>query len=63
LDSYIQEAAAGGSRYQKLEQIFFNAFEKGFVLSLVAEDGLSVERIWEKSDGQNLSNQFKYPIH
>jgi hypothetical protein len=29
LDSYIQEAAAGGgSRYPKLEQIFFNAFEK-----------------------------------
>jgi hypothetical protein len=26
------------------------------------EDGLSVERIWEKSDGQNLSNQFKYPL-
>jgi hypothetical protein len=27
------------------------------------EDGLSAERIWEKSDGQNLSNQYKYPIH
>jgi hypothetical protein len=26
------------------------------------EDGLSSERIWEKSDGQNLSNQYKYPL-
>jgi hypothetical protein len=26
------------------------------------EDGLSAERIWEKSDGQNLSNQYKYPL-
>jgi hypothetical protein len=50
---------------QKLEQIFFNAFEKdiGFnYLGHGGEDGLSVERIWEKSDGQNLSNQFKYPL-
>lgn len=26
------------------------------------EDGLASERIWEKSDGQNLTNQYKYPL-
>lgn len=66
LDSYIQEAAAGGARYPKARTDFFNAFEKGALvfnyLGHGGEDGLSVERIWEKSDGQNLSNQFKYPL-
>jgi hypothetical protein len=66
LDSYVQEASAGGSRYPKARTDFFNAFEKGALvfnyLGHGGEDGLSSERIWEKSDGQNLSNQFKYPL-
>jgi Peptidase family C25 len=66
LDSYVQEAAAGGSRYPKARTDFFNAFEKGALvfnyLGHGGEDGLSAERIWEKSDGQNVSNQFKYPL-
>ncbi|MGO4906015.1 type IX secretion system sortase PorU [Flavobacterium sp. W20_MBD1_R3] len=66
LDSYVQEATAGGSRYPKARTDFFNAFEKGALvfnyLGHGGEDGLSSERIWEKSDGQNLSNQFKYPL-
>ncbi|MBG6188019.1 type IX secretion system sortase PorU [Flavobacterium sp. CAN_S2] len=66
LDSYAQEASAGGSRYPKARTDFFNAFEKGALvfnyLGHGGEDGLSAERIWEKSDGQNLSNQFKYPL-
>nr|WP_315234179.1 type IX secretion system sortase PorU [uncultured Flavobacterium sp.] len=66
LDSYVQEASAGGSRYPKARTDFFNAFEKGALvfnyLGHGGEDGLSGERIWEKSDGQNLSNQYKYPL-
>ncbi|MBC7749158.1 MAG: type IX secretion system sortase PorU, partial [Methylotenera sp.] len=66
LDSYAQEASAGGSRYPKARTDFFNAFEKGALvfnyLGHGGEDGLSAERIWEKSDGQNLSNQYKYPL-
>ena len=66
LDSYVQEASAGGSRYPKARTDFFNAFEKGALvfnyLGHGGEDGLSSERIWEKSDGQNLNNQFKYPL-
>ena len=66
LDSYLQEASAGGNRYPKARIDFFNAFEKGALifnyLGHGGEDGLSSERIWEKSDGQNLSNQNKYPL-
>ena len=66
LDSYIQEASAGGNRYPKARTDLFNAFEKGALifnyLGHGGEDGLASERIWEKSDGQNLSNQYKYPL-
>jgi hypothetical protein len=66
LDSYVQEASAGGSRYPKARTDLFNAFEKGALivnyLGHGGEDGLSSERLWEKSDGQNLSNQYKYPL-
>jgi hypothetical protein len=65
LDSYVQEASAGGFRYPKARTDLFDAFEKGALvfnyLGHGGEDGLSAERIWEKSDGQNLSNQYKYP--
>jgi len=66
LDAYTQEASAGGSRYPKARTDIFNAFEKGALvfnyLGHGGEDGLASERIWEKSDGQNLNNQFKYPL-
>ena len=66
LDSYVQEASAGGSRYPKARTELFSAFEKGALvfnyLGHGGEDGLSSERIWEKSDGQNLSNKYKYPL-
>lgn len=66
LDSYMQEASAGGSRYPKARTDLFSAFEKGALvfnyLGHGGEDGLSSERIWEKSDGQNLNNQYKYPL-
>ena len=66
MDSYVQEASAGGKRYPKARQEIFAAFEKGALvfnyLGHGGEDGLSGERIWEKSDGQNLSNQYKYPL-
>ncbi|MEN2399628.1 type IX secretion system sortase PorU [Flavobacterium sp. MC2016-06] len=66
LDSYTQEASAGGSRYPKARTDFFDAFEKGALvfnyLGHGGEDGLASERIWEKADGQNLNNQYKYPL-
>ena len=66
LDSYEQETSAGGKRYPKAREEIFSAFEKGAIvfnyLGHGGEDGLSGERIWEKSDGQNLSNRYKYPL-
>ncbi|MEP6930861.1 MAG: type IX secretion system sortase PorU, partial [Flavobacterium sp.] len=66
LDSYTQEASSGGSRYPKARTDLFNAFEKGALvfnyLGHGGEDGLASERIWEKTDGQNLNNQYKYPL-
>ena len=66
LDSYIQEASAGGARYPKARTDLFSAFEKGALvfnyLGHGGEDGLASERLWEKSDGQNLINQYKYPL-
>lgn len=66
LDSYRQETSSGGNRYPKAREDIFNAFEKGALvfnyLGHGGEDGLTGERIWEKSDGQTLSNQYKYPL-
>ncbi|MGA9637904.1 type IX secretion system sortase PorU [Flavobacterium sp.] len=66
LDSYTQETSAGGNRYPKARADFFNAFERGaLIFNYIGhggEDGLSSERMWEKSDGQNLNNQYKYPL-
>lgn len=65
-DAYIQETSSGGNRYPKVREDFINAFNQGcLVINYFGhggEDGLAKERIWEKSDGQNLSNQFKYPL-
>jgi hypothetical protein len=66
MDSYVQETSAGGKRYPKAREEIFAAFEKGALvfnyLGHGGEDGLSHERIWEKSDGQNLNNRYKYPL-
>ncbi|MFT3795203.1 type IX secretion system sortase PorU [Flavobacterium sp.] len=66
LDAYVQETSSGGDRYPKARQDLFNAFERGGLvfnyLGHGGEDGLSQERIYEKSDGQNLFNRYRYPL-
>lgn len=66
LDSYVQEVAGGGARYPKARTDIFESFEKGALvfnyLGHGGEDGLADERIWEKTDGENLKNQYKYPL-
>lgn len=66
LDAYAQETSSGGARYPKARQDFFNAFEKGALvfnyLGHGGEDGLAQERIYEKTDAQNLFNRYKYPL-
>ncbi len=66
LDSYVQESTAGGFRYPKAREDFFNSFERGALvvnyLGHGGEDGLTQERVWEKIDGQSLTNRYKYPL-
>jgi hypothetical protein len=66
LDSYTQEASAGGERYPKAKTEFYNEFEKGALvfnyLGHGGEDGLASERLWDKADSQSLNNQYKYPL-
>jgi len=66
MDAYQQATSSGGGRYPQARQDFFNAFEKGALvfnyLGHGGEDGLSQERVFEKSDGQNLNNKYKYPL-
>lgn len=66
LDSYQQETSAGGDRYPKAKEDLTNYFEKGSLvinyLGHGGEDGLTGERLWDKLDGSNFHNQFKYPL-
>ena len=63
-DSYVQETAAGGDRYPKVREDFINALNQGALVfdyfGHGGEDGLAHERILEKADVQNLTNQYRY---
>lgn len=65
-DSYVQETSAGGNRYPKAKEDFVNAFDQGALVfdyfGHGGEDGLAAERIFDKSDAQKLTNQYKYPL-
>lgn len=66
LDAYQQETTAGGTRYPKVNEDIQNAFEKGALvfnyLGHGGEEGLANERIWNKFDGYNFYNQYRYPL-
>lgn len=66
LDSYQQQTSAGGDRYPQAKEDLRNAFEKGALvfnyLGHGGEDGLTQERIWDKFDGANFNNQYRYPL-
>lgn len=65
-DSYVQEASAGGFRYPKARKDFVDAINQGALVFNYfghgGEDGLAKERIFEKTDAQNLNNRYKYPL-
>jgi len=65
-DSYIQVTTAGGNRYPKAKEELLNEMEQGaLVINYFGhggEDGLAQERMFEKLDAQNLSNQYRYPL-
>lgn len=66
MDAYQQVTSAGGDRYPKASEEIFSSFEKGALvfnyLGHGGEDGLANERIWNKPDGTNLNNQYRYPL-
>lgn len=66
LDAYQQVTSAGGDRYPKAKEDIQNAFEKGSLvfnyLGHGGEDGLTGERIWDKFDGLNFYNRYRYPL-
>jgi Peptidase family C25 len=65
-DAYVQEASAGGQRYPEAREQIIRAINYGSLvvnyLGHGGEDGMASERIFEKSDAQNLTNRFKYPL-
>lgn len=65
-DAYVQETSSGGARYPQARRDIISAFEYGSLmfnyLGHGGEGGLAHERIFEATDGQNLSNRYKYPL-
>ncbi len=65
-DSYVQEASAGGQRYPQAKEQLIRYINYGALvvnyLGHGGEDGLASERIFEKTDAQNLTNKNKYPL-
>ncbi|WP_046758085.1 type IX secretion system sortase PorU [Kordia jejudonensis] len=65
-DSYIQESSSGGARYPEVNKTITDNLALG---SLVVnyfghggEDGLAGERIFEKTESQELTNECRLPL-
>ncbi|RZJ74897.1 MAG: type IX secretion system sortase PorU [Flavobacterium sp.] len=65
-DAYVQQASAGGQRYPEAKEDIIRSINYGTLvvnyLGHGGEDGMAGERLFEKSDAQNLNNKFKYPL-
>lgn len=65
-DSFIQEASAGGQRYPEARRQIINSLNYGTLvvnyLGHGGEEGMASERIFTRTDAQNLTNRFKYPL-
>ena len=63
-DAYVQEASAGGELYPRASQELINKMQLGVLMVNYyghgGEDGLTTERIFQKSDASQLSNANKY---
>ena len=62
-DSYVQETSSGGARYSLVNKAIFDALEVGAIVVNYfghgGEDGLAVERIFDKINAQELNNPTK----
>lgn len=65
-DAYVQEVASGGERYPQAKEDFLNAIELGaLVVNYYGhgnEEFLARERLFEKLDAQQLSNEYRFPL-
>lgn len=65
-DAYVQQASAGGQRYPDAKEQFIRAINYGALvvnyLGHGGEDGMASERMYEKTDADNLTNRYKYPL-
>jgi Peptidase family C25 len=65
-DSYVQETTSGGQKYPKAKEDFVNSFGQGALvfdyLGHGGEEGLALERLFERIDAINLANKYKYPL-
>jgi len=66
IDSYVQQSSAGGQRYPDAKEQFVRAINYGSLvvnyLGHGGEGGMSSERMFEKTDADNLTNRYKYPL-
>ena len=64
-DAYQQESTAGGQRYPDVNKAIFDELEVGALVVNYfghgGEDGLARERIWDKINAQEVSNDCKLP--
>ena len=62
-DAFVQETSSGGSRYPQVNKAIFDALEVGAVavnyFGHGSEDGLALERIFDKLNAQELNNPNK----
>ncbi|MFV0565637.1 MAG: type IX secretion system sortase PorU [Flavobacteriaceae bacterium] len=62
-DAYKQEVLAGGERYPQVNTVLRNAIDKGALVVNYfghgGEEGLAQERIFLKTDADNLNNNYK----
>ena len=65
-DAFVQQASAGGQRYPDAKEQFLRAINYGsLVVSYLGhggEDGMASERMYDKTDADNLLNKRKYPL-
>jgi hypothetical protein len=65
-DAFVQESSAGGQRYPLAKAEFIRAINYGSLvvdyLGHGGEDGMASERLYEKTDADNLTNRYKYPL-
>ncbi len=65
-DSWVQETSSGGDRYPEAKEEFLRAINYGALVVNYLGHGsiraMASERMFEATDAQNLTNQYRYPL-